>query len=286
MATLQASLLLHPSLSAFSSSSSSSYSSCSHSSSFCKRFPFCRSVSYFKHNRLQLPNLYLSSPPPPPGFRDFGFCPHPLLVSCTFHQDNVNLHKESSSLDGHPVPESNELKPNEVDSGSSSLSGDGSVSDVEVLKTNGFSESSETEVKNEFAELELDNGEVDKEEKIENVVEGEEKTGTLAGKEGEKSRIPLMVFLMGVWASAKRGFEKMLMMDWLSWWPFWRQEKRLERLIAEADANPKDAAKQSSLLAELNKHRSNILVSTHNIVTENKNASSNVGGYNFIVVYF
>ncbi|KAG6410852.1 hypothetical protein SASPL_128923 [Salvia splendens] len=34
----------------------------------------------------------------------------------------------------------------------------------------------------------------------------------------------------------------------------WRQEKRLERLIAEADSNPKDAAKQSALLVELNKH--------------------------------
>ncbi|KAH6770038.1 FTSH protease 11 [Perilla frutescens var. hirtella] len=31
-------------------------------------------------------------------------------------------------------------------------------------------------------------------------------------------------------------------------------EKRLERLLAEADANPKDAAKQNALLAELNKH--------------------------------
>ncbi|KAF3448873.1 hypothetical protein FNV43_RR09589 [Rhamnella rubrinervis] len=252
MATLQAFLLLHPSLSGFSSSSSSSSSSCSHSSSFCKSFRFYRPVSYFKHNPRQLHNLYLASPPP--GFRDFGFSPRPLLVSCTFHQDNVNLDKESSSFHGHPVPESNELKPNEVNSGSSSLCGDGSVSDVEVLKTNGFSESSEIEVKNEFAELGLDSGEVDREEKGENVVEGEEKTGTLLGKEGEKSRIPLMVFLMGVWASAKRGFEKMLMMDWLSWWPFWRQEKRLERLIVEADANPKDPAKQSALLSELNKH--------------------------------
>nr|CAD1834148.1 unnamed protein product [Ananas comosus var. bracteatus] len=44
------------------------------------------------------------------------------------------------------------------------------------------------------------------------------------------------------------------MSEWLSWWPFWRQEKRLERLIAEADANPRDAAKQSALLSELNKH--------------------------------
>ncbi|KAK9143962.1 hypothetical protein Syun_013362 [Stephania yunnanensis] len=63
-----------------------------------------------------------------------------------------------------------------------------------------------------------------------------------------------MVFLVGVWASVRRGFEKLAFSEWLSWWPFWRQEKRLERFIAEADANPKDAAKQSALLAELNKH--------------------------------
>jgi len=65
----------------------------------------------------------------------------------------------------------------------------------------------------------------------------------------------LMVFLMGIWVRVKKGFEKVLEWEWLSWWPFWRQEKRLERLIAEADANPKDVAKQSALLTELNKHR-------------------------------
>ncbi|KAK4431353.1 ATP-dependent zinc metalloprotease FTSH 11, chloroplastic/mitochondrial [Sesamum alatum] len=63
-----------------------------------------------------------------------------------------------------------------------------------------------------------------------------------------------MVFLMGVFAWFKNGIERVLHSDWFSWWPFWRQEKRLERLIEEADANPMDAAKQSALLAELNKH--------------------------------
>ncbi|KAK9143987.1 hypothetical protein Syun_013387 [Stephania yunnanensis] len=79
-------------------------------------------------------------------------------------------------------------------------------------------------------------------------VEGEEKGRV------ESGRVSVMVFLVGVWASVRRGFEKLAFSEWLSWWPFWRQEKRLERLIAEADANPKDAAKQSALLAELNKH--------------------------------
>lgn len=72
--------------------------------------------------------------------------------------------------------------------------------------------------------------------------------------------MPLMVFLLGVWARVRSGFEKILMWDWLSWWPFWRQEKRLERLIVEADANPMDAVKQSALLAELNKQRLDYVV--------------------------
>ncbi|KAK4362965.1 hypothetical protein RND71_018206 [Anisodus tanguticus] len=69
----------------------------------------------------------------------------------------------------------------------------------------------------------------------------------------KKKKLPILVFLMGLFAKVKEGFENILMSDWFSWWPFWQQEKRLERLIAEADANPKDAALQSSLLAELNK---------------------------------
>lgn len=81
-------------------------------------------------------------------------------------------------------------------------------------------------------------------------VEGELKNGNV------KERLPVIVFFMGVFARLKSGFEKVLYSDWFSWWPFWRQEKRLERLIAEADAYPTDAAKQSALLAELNKHRS------------------------------
>nr|QKY65080.1 chloroplast ATP-dependent zinc metalloprotease FTSH11 [Passiflora auriculata] len=84
--------------------------------------------------------------------------------------------------------------------------------------------------------------------------DSEGKSGNLVEKEGVNRKIPVLVFLLGVWATLKKGLEKLLTSDWLSWWPFWRQEKRLERLIAEADANPKDADKQSALLAELNKH--------------------------------
>ncbi|KAL8160313.1 hypothetical protein V2J09_001850 [Rumex salicifolius] len=60
--------------------------------------------------------------------------------------------------------------------------------------------------------------------------------------EKKANGFPVAVFLTGVWARAKRAFEET-----------WMQEKRLERLISEADANPNDAAKQSAVLAELNK---------------------------------
>ncbi|KAJ4955790.1 hypothetical protein NE237_012573 [Protea cynaroides] len=85
-------------------------------------------------------------------------------------------------------------------------------------------------------------------------VEVVSESGSPLEKEERNSKFSLMVFLVGVLASARKGFEKLASSEWLNWWPFWRQEKRLERLLVEADANPKDAAKQSSLLAELNKH--------------------------------
>ncbi|KAL3630680.1 ATP-dependent zinc metalloprotease FTSH 11, chloroplastic/mitochondrial [Castilleja foliolosa] len=72
--------------------------------------------------------------------------------------------------------------------------------------------------------------------------------------EDVKKRLPITVFLIGLFARMKNGIERIFNSDWFSWWPFWRQEKQLERLIEEADANPMDAAKQSLLLAELNKH--------------------------------
>ncbi|XP_011076022.1 ATP-dependent zinc metalloprotease FTSH 11, chloroplastic/mitochondrial [Sesamum indicum] len=106
--------------------------------------------------------------------------------------------------------------------------------------SNNFTENSETD---EFANT------VDSTESMGGgEVEGEVKNGDV------NKKLPIMVFLMGVFARLKNGFESLLHSDWFSWWPFWRQEKRLERLIEEADANPMDAAKQSALLAELNKH--------------------------------
>ncbi|XP_020519372.1 ATP-dependent zinc metalloprotease FTSH 11, chloroplastic/mitochondrial isoform X2 [Amborella trichopoda] len=71
-----------------------------------------------------------------------------------------------------------------------------------------------------------------------------------SGREREGvGKFPDFMFFTGAMASMGRR-----LMDWGSWWPFWRREKHLERLIAEADANPMDSFKQSALLAELNKH--------------------------------
>ncbi|KAI4330927.1 hypothetical protein MLD38_029164 [Melastoma candidum] len=73
--------------------------------------------------------------------------------------------------------------------------------------------------------------------------------------EGSKGRFSIMVFLVGAWGILRSFYERIVVRrEWASWYPFWREEKRLEKLISEADANPKDAAKQSALLVELNKH--------------------------------
>ncbi|XP_052194238.1 ATP-dependent zinc metalloprotease FTSH 11, chloroplastic/mitochondrial [Diospyros lotus] len=105
-------------------------------------------------------------------------------------------------------------------------------------------------------EFPAENVGIDSEVSVSDVeVESEAKSGgNLAEKGGEASRLPVVVFLLGLWATARKGLGKLLLSDWFNWWPFWRQEKQLERLIAEADANPKDATKQGALLSELNKH--------------------------------
>ena len=236
MATLQASLLCKPSLSpvlyplSFSASSLKRFQS-----SYC-------SASYFNQNPLSVSHSFLFSPW---GFRNFGYLPRTLSISCTLQPENTNLSQEPSALDSSPVSGIDESK-------TSSFIGESSVLEP---KAGDFSESSGIEVESKVSELGLENGEVDWGGNREKVVESEGKSGVLVGKEGEKSRFPLMVFLVGLWATVRRWFKEVMVWDWLSWWPFWPQEKRLERLIAEADANPKDAAKQSALLAELNKQR-------------------------------
>ncbi|XP_057774246.1 ATP-dependent zinc metalloprotease FTSH 11, chloroplastic/mitochondrial [Salvia miltiorrhiza] len=122
-----------------------------------------------------------------------------------------------------------------------------------TLNFEGLNSASESTSGNSFSDNtemnELSSGPVLNETSGVGEVEGEAKKN-----EDVKERLPIMVFLLGVFARLREGFDKFIYSDWFSWWPFWRQEKRLERLIAEADANPKDAAKQSALLAELNKH--------------------------------
>lgn len=124
------------------------------------------------------------------------------------------------------------------------------MSDLDAQEGNGFLEGTGGEsthaVPDVVPESEHLSGEVRSDEHL---------SGDSTAKRRAGSRFPLMVFMIGVFAALRNGFEKLAASKWLGWWPFWQQEKRLERLIEEADANPKDAAKQSELLAELNKHR-------------------------------
>ncbi|XVF50954.1 hypothetical protein PTKIN_Ptkin04bG0145100 [Pterospermum kingtungense] len=150
------------------------------------------------------------------------FCPRRFSIPCTLHPDNVD---SDPKLDTH------------VEDSKALLSGfEGQAPALDENEGIGVSNIMEGDTETE------------------NVVESEGVNDNLVGKERPKSKIPAMVFLMGVWAMIKNGIEKLVASDWFSWWPFWRQEKRLDRLIAEADANPNDAAIQSALLAELNKH--------------------------------
>ncbi|MED6222512.1 ATP-dependent zinc metalloprotease FTSH 11, chloroplastic/mitochondrial [Stylosanthes scabra] len=59
----------------------------------------------------------------------------------------------------------------------------------------------------------------------------------------------MVVFVTELWATLKTAFN-----HFDTWFPFLHQERRLARLISDADANPHDAAKQTSLFIELNKH--------------------------------
>ncbi|CAG7892661.1 unnamed protein product [Brassica rapa] len=168
-------------------------------------------------------SLLLRPPPPPP--------PHRPLSSSSLRfnpQSLSSFHRLSSTLltsRFHPLPCS--LRHDNVASDSGEVTDSAESRLVPELATSdGFEVTSET------------NG-------------GGEDTEEESKK---RSKFKIVVLMMGVWAAVKRAMEKVLEWEWLSWWPFSRQEKRLEKLIAEADANPKDAALQGALLAELNKH--------------------------------
>ncbi|KOM41417.1 hypothetical protein LR48_Vigan04g161500 [Vigna angularis] len=74
---------------------------------------------------------------------------------------------------------------------------------------------------------------------------GAEKSGT--AKEDERS--PIAALFEGARESSKKAFAQ-----FMNWLPLWQQERRLARLIIDAEANPNDVAKQTALLVELNKH--------------------------------
>jgi ATP-dependent metalloprotease len=76
----------------------------------------------------------------------------------------------------------------------------------------------------------------------------------------DKAKARVLTVAAVVVAAARRFVDWVMSGDWMSWWPFWRLDHRLQRLIDEADANPKDAAKQSALLHELNKSRCGSLI--------------------------
>lgn len=144
------------------------------------------------------------------------------VVACTLQSDSVNsFSSDKSGLNS--------------DSEKQEFRNDG-VSSGEVLGIESTSES--TEEDNNIADADL----------------GKEAGKSVEENEVIKRRLPVVVFLIGLFATARKGFEKLMDSLLFILWPFWPQEKRLNRLISEADENPKDPAKQSALLAELNKH--------------------------------
>ncbi|KDP22165.1 hypothetical protein JCGZ_25996 [Jatropha curcas] len=160
----------------------------------------------------------------------------PLSVSCTLRPENANLNPEFTSSGLTSNIDSSEPTIDKFGGG-----GDGSV--VSAIEGSRVDELGGESLAREVGQLHT-----------ENAVRSEAKDGHFVQNQEVNGKLPFIVFVLGLWATARRGLEKFLASDWLSWWPFWQQEKRLERLIAEADANPKDADKQSALLAELNKH--------------------------------
>uniref|UniRef100_A0A2N9ENB2 AAA+ ATPase domain-containing protein n=1 Tax=Fagus sylvatica TaxID=28930 RepID=A0A2N9ENB2_FAGSY len=192
-------------------------------------FLFCkRSLSLSSSKRFHLPR-YASSFNPlslstftSSTFQRSRFCPRTLSVPCTLRPENASFDSERLNFS---------------DANSVSDSIDSNSVDFDVGESSRFYENSSVS-ESGYSKVEEFGG---------------------GSSEIELKELPLVVFLMGMWVRMRKGFKKVLKLDWLSWWPFWRQEKRLEKLIADADANPKDPAKQSALFAELNKHSLEVL---------------------------
>jgi len=86
------------------------------------------------------------------------------------------------------------------------------------------------------------------------LVSEQESSGDIVEKTGDGEKLILPLYLARFLTLAWKKMTAFSFSDWLSWWPLWQREKRLEQLLAQANANPRDASKQSALLAELNKH--------------------------------
>ncbi|MED6174539.1 ATP-dependent zinc metalloprotease FTSH 11, chloroplastic/mitochondrial [Stylosanthes scabra] len=167
----------------------------------------------------------------------------PSTSLCTFRPDN----SITSSSEPQPEPESqltnsepDSPEPDAADVGEVPNSNSNSNSTEENIAVSDWNESSlelrsESEGKSENLKKQLKKEEVEQE-------------GGVFG-----SRFPFLVFLLGVWVKVREGVRRAFS-EFYDWWPFWRQEKRLAKLIAEAEANPQDAEKQSALFVELNKH--------------------------------
>ncbi|CAL5364486.1 unnamed protein product [Camellia sinensis] len=159
---------------------------------------------------------------------------HLQLPLSTTHRRSISLSSlhSTSRFRRHRLVSNSTLHPDNLNSTS-----DSTFSDNNFIRNDFAGEDARIESEVAVSEVESETG-------SENSLE----------KGDEKSRLPVVVFFVGLLGSARLGLEKVLLSDWFNWWPFWRQGKRLEMLIADADANPMDAAKQSALLAELNKH--------------------------------
>ncbi|KAM7467715.1 hypothetical protein LguiB_015277 [Lonicera macranthoides] len=186
--------------------------------SFSNRFKFSHSRSHSVHySSFSLSTFDFNSYKP--RFLRLGF-----VFRCTLQPDNVYSSSEFNFSNKNSDLEFDELTSNEV-----------SKNEKE----------SENLVENSSSDLNFRISEISREslKTEENLVDNME----------SESRLPIVVLFMGLLARLRKGFEKLLLSGWFNWWPFWWQEKRLELLLAQADANPKDAEKQSRLLAELNK---------------------------------
>ncbi|CAN8252742.1 unnamed protein product [Cochlearia groenlandica] len=194
---------------------------------------------------------------PPPPLHKSSFKPHRNLLSSSSSSSSIRFNTQSlssfyrlSSLlhtsRFKPLPCSLRHHDNAASDSEFSDSPIGEVSDSSESRLVSDSEVLELET---TAETESEGGGGGGETEISNGVTTEEEE-----EKKKKSKFQIVVLFMTLWAALKKAMEKVTEWEWLTFWPFSRQEKRLEKLIAEADANPKDAALQGALLAELNKH--------------------------------